>query len=995
MAKRVVLELRVHGVRGTPPSTMLGVDADDVVQVAGNGITGVFRIAEGKNPPWRQLPKGMALEAYSWGGLTSSTKGLFGWLTRLLWLVLLPFALVNLAYWARLRVGEHNLTARVGLRLVRASGLLLTMCLISTVCVGAVDLFGWQCFRGNALQCPALPGPAQFALGWTAGERLAFFSLVPVAATGLLYLLSRSSISRFEEANLRLRDAGSRRPNDDSVLEHPLMWHGDRRTRRLQRLHVVVALATTVCFTGTFVIYSHWPHLGVWPTTALTGTVWTTAAAAVLLVFSFVVVARVHEDDVEYLSPAQGESPAGRRWWGALRQHAIDISLAAIVLVTVMHLVVLALLPAGTPGPDVYFWSRDLWLTGSFVLLLWLQLAVAYVERMPWWFTVTMLIIAAILGILVFLGAMRWPRHLSLWAPVIVGAMVLLGMFLANRHVSRRGLHRDHALDGAAASVFLSAGLAVALLFSAAAVIFLANYLNGSQGVADLAAGRDAVSAASAESVADFTAAGDVTIRGANVWETGSIVYVRSGTVMVRRLTASHGFDGLHEAFDTSTLHHASITISSRSIAVVDSCSARLTERGVDLPTPCNADNPRFTAGGDLAVTHRVLVIDSHSPGVTVRVQDPPEIPLIVPQVLIWTPMLQLAIVVATAIAFVVMHSIFFWRIGMKIRTATLQDKRLPAPDRSAVASARQTAALAHRAEAMVGALCVIMTVGSVLTLLGASTGRPPWKLVEPLRPLATVSLLAAMGAASLIVLFGSAYRRSPTARRNFGIIWDLTTFWPRAGHPFAPPCYAERVVPELERRVIWALRSSGSGDVILSGHSQGSLIVVATAARLVPRANWARRLRIITYGSQIRALYGRLFPRVVGPDQLGYTATKGCPTLGSAPELDDDGTWPSTKARVGHTSVGLRGRLQEGAWVNLVRRGDPIGFHVFSDKDSELDVVTTEVPRAVLGEPGPQVLTHGGYQNSPEYRQAVARWTREQVIRPSRRTSRVRPLPP
>ncbi|MET1133137.1 MAG: hypothetical protein ABWX60_06950, partial [Aeromicrobium sp.] len=100
-ADRIVMELRVHGVRGTPTDSMLGVPAENVVQVAGDRLTGFYRIADGADPPLRTLPRGLALEAYSWGELTSGVRGVLGWVTRVLWLVLLPFALVNLAFWAR------------------------------------------------------------------------------------------------------------------------------------------------------------------------------------------------------------------------------------------------------------------------------------------------------------------------------------------------------------------------------------------------------------------------------------------------------------------------------------------------------------------------------------------------------------------------------------------------------------------------------------------------------------------------------------------------------------------------------------------------------------------------------------------------------------------------------------------------------------------------------------------------------------------------------
>src|SRR5215213_2335015 len=104
----VWLELRIHGVHNTPPQSMLGVPASSVGQVAGDGITGIYRTKDGKVPLRTLTVPGSAeapaqtpvvVEAYSWGGLTSNVKGIVNWLTRVLWMFLLPFALMNLAYW--------------------------------------------------------------------------------------------------------------------------------------------------------------------------------------------------------------------------------------------------------------------------------------------------------------------------------------------------------------------------------------------------------------------------------------------------------------------------------------------------------------------------------------------------------------------------------------------------------------------------------------------------------------------------------------------------------------------------------------------------------------------------------------------------------------------------------------------------------------------------------------------------------------------------------
>ena len=136
---------------------MLGVSQNQVGQVAGDSVTGIYRAKPGVDLPHRTVPPGMAVEAYSWGALTSGVQGAFGWLKRVLWLLLLPFALANLAYWARLSLGEDSGTARWGARAVRVSGVLLTVFLVLAPCVVAIDMIAWQCFPRRQ---PGLPAPA-------------------------------------------------------------------------------------------------------------------------------------------------------------------------------------------------------------------------------------------------------------------------------------------------------------------------------------------------------------------------------------------------------------------------------------------------------------------------------------------------------------------------------------------------------------------------------------------------------------------------------------------------------------------------------------------------------------------------------------------------------------------------------------------------------------------------------------------------------------------
>ncbi|WP_430503007.1 hypothetical protein ACQRWP_15870 [Micromonospora trifolii] len=122
-------------------------------------------------------------------------------------------------------------------------------------------------------------------------------------------------------------------------------------------------------------------------------------------------------------------------------------------------------------------------------------------------------------------------------------------------------------------------------------------------------------------------------------------------------------------------------------------------------------------------------------------------------------------------------------------------------------------------------------------------------------------------------------------------MLWDLGTFWPRAAHPFAPPCYAERAVPELTCRITHLVDSGNA--VVLTGHSHGSVLLAATVLQLPPRVT--DRVALLTHGSPLRRLYARLFPAYVSDEVIHEIANR----------------------------VDWR-------WVNLWRDTDPIGGRVF-----------------------------------------------------------------
>lgn len=122
-------------------------------------------------------------------------------------------------------------------------------------------------------------------------------------------------------------------------------------------------------------------------------------------------------------------------------------------------------------------------------------------------------------------------------------------------------------------------------------------------------------------------------------------------------------------------------------------------------------------------------------------------------------------------------------------------------------------------------------------------------------RTLIFVAPVAAIGRSVL-----GAYRQGASSRK-VGVLWDVASFWPRWYHPLAPPAYGPKVVTALRDKI------SDDGVDILAGHSQGS-VIAAVATYQATLAGRGLPSGLLTYGSPIGLLYGKLFP-CTGMDQL------------------------------------------------------------------------------------------------------------------------------
>jgi hypothetical protein len=244
-----VTELLVHGVGGESAEETLHEPHPRLV--AGDATAGFYR-----GPDVR----GRHRESYSWGGLTS------GRASRALWLLLLPFALANLAGWMHWRDrGERE--PGYFRSLVRLFGLSLTVLGLLYVCSIAFDLIAYQCGADPACigaQRSSQPwySPLRWMsfldAGWLAGHQfrqLAAAALLPLAVVGLLGFLARSTRRRYEQAKpsgvvrWELQDQGNDPYDMDTEkarhqgLDAPWFWYGEPLARMLGRAHLAAATA--------------------------------------------------------------------------------------------------------------------------------------------------------------------------------------------------------------------------------------------------------------------------------------------------------------------------------------------------------------------------------------------------------------------------------------------------------------------------------------------------------------------------------------------------------------------------------------------------------------------------------------------------------------------------------------------------------------------------------------------------------------------------------
>lgn len=270
-----------------------------------------------------------------------------------------------------------------------------------------------------------------------------------------------------------------------------------------------------------------------------------------------------------------------------------------------------------------------------------------------------------------------------------------------------------------------------------------------------------------------------------------------------------------------------------------------------------------------------------------------------------------------------------------------------------------------HLHRLILGAAAVL-SIGTVVSFAMQVRNVPLAEWAQPL-PAIGVTGLGALAIGLLRMVYLASKR--PDTARHLGVLSDLACFWPREAHPIVPPCYALKVVPEVVARAAEHLLEPGT-RVVLTGHSQGSLLAAVAAARLLDSLPEADRDRIglVTVGSPLQWAYPRAFPSVVSHASLTELSCKldgrwralcrGTDPLGGAVT-----TWARQVFHGQLLGVGFDGPLPP-----AVR--SPNGAYVLGGDHWLPDPQRGPIPGRRWR---PGVLQHRDYTSDPEWDRAVA----------------------
>ena len=956
-----ILELRIHGVRNTPPWNVLGVAEADVIKVAGDDL-GSFWIpkkpatSDGMQPqPGSEVPPNVHREAYSWGAMARHAPvpgaDLLGKAAAVIrsmgWLMMLPFALCNAAYWMRplaRKPGSSDQGQRSGLGsgprkergwrdahgggLVRVFGLLLTLLLVATATVASVDLIGNQCVQKERI-CSTLPGIFNGLTALDQLQRNMILALLPIVMLLAIYALSVLGRVRYS-ANVAARlksgsvPGGTKTSAENTTPGRPLLktegfWYSPMMPRATERLHLAGAGALMTAMLAWDALYSTVPD-----------------CRKIFTFFGSVCGAGFGTDTVTGGGSAAVLPAVSARPWAMA---VLLVSLAMLIMV-ICRVLTSVTGNADVNDPKSVGTSDSMTRRGS----------------EAWWATALLVVAGALVvcnGILMWVdprnagmvpsALQQAPQFLGIvWTPTLL-VLGMLGLSIAGLGW-RRGA-------GSTLSLFL---------FGGAAACFV-----GGRGTLAMSTDKDAI--------------------GWGLFIASAVLLIcLAGHILRRRQSVSTLTEGWHGMGPGVIMIVALGFALGLSSALVVGTANFL------------SGNLSLTGGAAKLVEWRA-VNSEDLPAKTVA-------PKVV-EVPIYDHF-GLAILCTVTVVVAVLGIAALRRISGKLFVlSTPNPNTMPTEGITAdefrsggpieepsplgnvarlVLEGRRNAALLHRVEPALTWLAGAFLMGLIGSLMWSLIGASPTESNSERVLFWTQRVPATtLGILALVLVGGLAVGATAKTTRPLGLLWDVMCFLPNAAHPFGPPCYSERVVPELSARIDDWLGAPSIGaaerKVVISAHSLGAVLTVACLFARAAEGKDSKRIGLLTYGCQLRAYFGRFFPELFGPEVLG-TAESLAPSLWSRDpwqkqvnkDFAEYPPEPSTSPQpgVGEESLTLTQILAAtsgGApqWINLWRRTDYLGFPINSYKKNEIDRGADELDTSSYML---KLATHSDYPASRAY---------------------------
>ncbi len=816
-----VVELRVHGVGGEPPSVM--TRDPHPVQVAGDDVIGVFRARDPVVGTLGTAPDASlhVREVVSWGGQTSGT-----W-RHALWVLLMPFAMFNVA-------GRMHLPGRRGRlhRMVcRVLGLTMTLTTVGLACTIGMDLVATQYVANWPDDPPFWVAPFRAYLQDPAGS-LSLAAILPSVVLIMLWVASR-----YQQRHGGVATGPAASGPDESLhLTDPTFWSTQWATSRMRGMHVT---AGTAWIAGTLAI----------AVTATPGSPvalgWVVAVQAGVVVVSL---------GLACLPQLLREEPIA--WIDRLMQ---VMRLAALGPLGFMF-------GAWLPTDAMVTWIDGARLSPVRVVVtaLALVLAVAAIDGgVPVWRRVGLLVASGVMLVAAWtipqLAVLAFPVVVWLWA---IGGLLVVAWAILTRPRTGNGTPDVRGWP----SVLLVVGAALVGLGMAQA-----SNLGQAAATLDEWGGR-------------LVGSGDWLVKallgqalaGPQDWQVAVATYV---PMVVLGLLQAGLIGALALASLTPTPRPTRLGIGPvPGASQVDDGRAIVGNAGAVVLAMLSLFILVAVGAGlhglvaDL-LGERVIGVSLVGEAVAAQVSAGEAVPIVIVPWLVWSAKVMLGVLVAGP----VWAGLVVWRrlVGPEPEDVETHMRDsweafgaqggpgdLDADDLATIGRLWNLQWLLRHA----GGVLVASVVGGLAMLV---------VLLVSLREGAVDGLrLAALDGISmalvvLLPLAGFALVRSSLSaratRRQIGRLWDVLTFWPRVTHPFSPPCYAETLVPGISDRVRRIVTGSWPAEepprapssVILAGHSQGSMVSLAAAAQLGPVAT---NVSLVSYGSPIAILYERMF---------------------------------------------------------------------------------------------------------------------------------------